>query len=249
MKSLLKSHLSSTLILTVLSLALLPALRAADAPSVTNNVPIRLVIVGDSTVCNYASTNVTRGWGMYIQERFKDGSVKVINLAASGRSTKTFINEGRWQKALAEKPNYVLIQFGHNDSHDPSKKEATDAATDYKEYLRRYVDDSRAIGATPILVTPMVRRTFDANGKLEDPLQRYADAMKQVGAEKNVAVIDLHESSKALIEQLGPEKCKELANKEGDSTHFNEKGARAMADLVIKGLPAASPQLGELLNN
>ena len=122
MKSFLKSRLSCALILTVLLFALLPALRAADAPGVTNDTPLRLVIVGDSTVCNYTSTVPTRGWGMYIQERFKKGTVTVINLAASGRSTKTFIQEGRWQKALAEKPNYVLIQFGHNDSHDPSKE-------------------------------------------------------------------------------------------------------------------------------
>jgi lysophospholipase L1-like esterase len=209
--------------------------------------PLRIVIVGDSTVCNYPAARPERGWGMFIEEHFKPGSVKVINLAASGRSTKTFIKEGRWGKALAEKPEYVLIQFGHNDSHSPDKPEATDAATDYKDYLRRYVDDLRAINATPILVTPMVRRTFGTDGKLQDDLQRYTDAMKEVGAEKKVPVIDLHASSKNLVEQLGPEASAELANKKGDNTHFNEKGARAMADLVMKELPASEPKLREYL--
>ena len=114
----------------------------------------------------YPAAEPDRGWGQFIEEQFR--GVKVINLAAAGRSTKTFIKEGRWKKALEEKPDYVLIQFGHNDSHGPEKPESTDAATDYKEYLRRYIDESRAIGATPILVTPMVRRTFDADGKLQD---------------------------------------------------------------------------------
>ena len=108
--------------------------------------PLRVVIVGDSTVCNYPENRPERGWGQFIQERFNDGAVIVTNLAASGRSTKTFIKEGRWQKALEQKPDYVLIQFGHNDSHAPERPESTDAATDYKDYLRRYVDESRGRG-------------------------------------------------------------------------------------------------------
>src|SRR6185437_12606422 len=149
-------------------------------------------------------------------EKFKDGTVQVINLAASGRSTKTFIREGRWKKALDEKPDYVLIQFGHNDSHDSRHPEATAASGDYKVYLRRYIDDARAAGATPILVTPMVRRTFDAHGKIAEPtgagnLLPYVNAMKEVGREKNAPVIDLYASSKALAEKLGSTKSAALA--------------------------------------
>jgi lysophospholipase L1-like esterase len=223
----------------------------ASAPQ-TVSIPLRLVIIGDSTVCEYPPSRPERGWGQFIQERFNDGTVKVINLAASGRSTKTFIQERRWEKALGEKPDYVLIQFGHNDSHSPDKPEATDPATNYKDYLRQYIDESRAIGATPILVTSMVRRTFDADGKITDhqtpparDLDLYANAMKEVGSEKKVAVIDLHASSKSLMNQLGPRESLTLANKKGDSTHFNEKGARAMADLVLQDLPAASPALAK----
>lgn len=237
----------AALFVSMQALAQTPSTTTPTPTADAAHAPARIVIIGDSTVCDYPATRPERGWGMFIEERFKDGTVKVINLAASGRSTKTFIQEGRWKKALDEKPNYVLIQFGHNDSHTPDKPEATNAATDYKDNLRRYIEESRAIGATPILVTPMVRRTFSADGKLQDDLQRYADAVKEVGAEKKVPVIDLHESSKKLVEQLGPESSAELANKKGDLTHFNEKGARTMADLVMKELPAAEPKLKEYL--
>lgn len=216
--------------------------------------PLRIVIVGDSTVSDYPATHANRGWGQFVEEHFRDGAVKVINLAASGRSTKTFIREGRWQKALEEKPDYVLIQFGHNDSHAPERPESTDAATDYKDYLRSYIDEARAAGATPILVTPMVRRTFDARGRIAESqpppnrsLVSYVNAMKEVGGEKKVAVIDLHAASLALAERLGPEASARMASKEGDATHFNELGARAMADLVLRELPAAEPKLREYL--
>ncbi len=235
-------------LLAILSLAFSAQVSAQDEPTTRSTRPLRVVIVGDSTVCNYPQTSPNRGWGQFIAERFKDGTVRVINLAASGRSAKTFIREGRWKKALEEKPDYVLIQFGHNDSHGPGHAEATDASGDYKDYLRRYVDESRAVGATPVLVTPMVRRNFDAQGKIAEPtgsgnLLPYVNAMKEVGREKKAPVIDLYTSSKALAEKWGPKKSAELANREGDHTHFNEKGARAMADLVMKELPDVAPGL------
>lgn len=235
-------------LLAILSLAFSAQVSAQDQSATPSARPLRLVIVGDSTVCNYPATSPNRGWGQFIAERFKDGTVQVINLAASGRSTKTFIREGRWKKALEKKPDYVLIQFGHNDSHGPGHGEATDASRDYKDYLRRYIDESRTIGATPVLVTPMVRRNFDSEGKIAEPtgsgnLLPYVNAMKEVGREKKTPVIDLYASSKSLAEKLGPTKSAELANKEGDHTHFNEKGARAMAELVMKELPEVAPGL------
>lgn len=218
------------------------ALKAADRP-------LRIVIIGDSTVCEYPASRPDRGWGHYIQNYFKDGTATVINLAAGGRSTKTFVEEGRWTKALAEKPDYVWIQFGHNDSHAPDRPEATNAKTDYQDFLCRYIDETRAIGAVPILITPMVRRYFDPRGKITDPsprdrhLSAYAEAVIKVGKEKSVSVINLHASSLALAEKLGPKASDEFANKPGYRTHFNEKGARAMAELVMKGMPGAAPKL------
>jgi len=248
-----ETRLMAALIMALMCLAGTSA-QGDQGASVAAPPRLRLVIIGDSTVSEYPATRPDRGWGQFIEERFKDGTIKVINLAAPGRSARTFIQEGRWQKALDEKPDYVLIQFGHNDSHNPANPESTDAATDYREYLRRYIDESRAIGATPILVTPVVRRTFDAQGKITEsqpppnrPLISYAKAMKEVASERKVAVIDLHVSSKAFVEKLGPQASADLANKQGDATHFNEKGARAMADLVMKELPMAEPKLKEYL--
>lgn len=236
--------MSSPFHLALLSLVAVLAFshaRAADKP-------LCLVIVGDSTVANYPDSHANRGWGQFIGEKFKDGTVRVVNLAAPGRSTKTFLSEGRWTKALAEKPDVVLIQFGHNDSHDAAKPEATEAQGDFKSNLRRYVDEARLVGALPVLVSPMVRRTFDASGKFaEAPGQKslgsFAAAMREVGEEKKVAVVDLYASSRSLAEELGPDKSGQMASKRGDITHFNEMGARAMADLVAKGLPAAAPSL------
>lgn len=229
-------------ILAIFSIAFvgLVTVRAADP------APVKIAIIGDSTVCEYPEDAPSRGWGHYIGESFKD-NVKIVNLAAGGRSTKSFIKEGRWTKTLAEKPQFILIQFGHNDSHAKEKPEATDASTDYREYLRQYVNEARGIGAVPVFVTPMLRRNYKPDGSLDDILQPYADAMKTVAAELKVPVVDLHTISRELYLQLGPEKSRELENKPGDNTHFGEKGARAMAELVMSKLPAAVPELQPLL--
>ena len=210
------------------------------------NQAVHLVIIGDSTVCDYPATNDCRGWGMYIQGYFQD-SVHVINLARSGRSTRSFIKEGSWQKALDARPDFVLIQFGHNDSHGAGRPESTDAATDFRDFLRRYLREARAAGATPILVTPMHRRTFARDGSLEDILRPYADVMRVVAAEMKAPVIDLHTPSGELFKKLGEAGSAEFANRPGHRTHFNEKGARAMAELVMKELPVAAPTLKPFL--
>jgi len=215
-----------------------PAAKPATAPL----KPLQIVIIGDSTVCNWPVGDKLHreGWGMHIQEYFVD-EVTVSNLAVSGRSTKTFISEGRWTKALQEKPDIVLIQFGHNDSHAPTLPEATNAATDFRDNLRKYIDDARAIGAVPVLITPMCRRTATDN------LQPYSDAMKAVAAEKHVALIDLHASSAKLYAELGPVGVQaleaNLANGQYDPTHFNAAGAQAMAKLVMAELPKEVPEI------
>lgn len=209
---------------------------------------IKVALVGDSTMCEYAANRPDRGWGMFLQEAFKPGTVEVTNQAKAGRSTKTFIQQKFWARTLAGRPDYVLIQFGHNDSHDPENPESTDAATDYRDYLRQYVRDCRSIGAKPVLITPMVRRTFHRDGTLDDILKPYAEAMKSVAAEMKVPLIDLHTASWQLIEPLGPDNAQRLANKRNDPTHFNEKGARAMLELVLADLPEAAPELADRLS-
>ena len=230
-------RISSTSLLTTLVI-LLGCATALSAPK----IPLRLVIIGDSTVCEYPTEHACRGWGQYIQDYFKD-TVQVINLAKSGRSTKTFINEGLWSRTLDAKPNILLIQFGHNDSHAPDQPESTDAATDFQDYLRRYIDQALAINATPILVTPVQRRTYHSNGTLNNSLLIYANSMKAVAAQKNVGVIDLNASSGKLYEQLGAAANDVVANAPKDRTHFNEEGARMMAHLVMQDLTQLEPRL------
>jgi lysophospholipase L1-like esterase len=234
------------LILSLLLSACTPLPHAADQQpkgTLPLSRPVRLVIVGDSTVCNYPTNSVQRGWGMFIQDYFRSNQIQVINLALSGRSTKTFIQQGHWAAALKEKPDFVLIQFGHNDSHSPTNREATDANTTYRQYLRQYIDESRAIGARPVLVTPMCRRNFSSDGHVANELLPYAEAMKIVAKEKNVPLVDLNAASVDLCNQLGPEASKALANTPNDATHFNAKGAREMARLLMRQLLVVEPAL------
>ena len=236
-------HRTAAMLAVALS-CLAPGMVAAGRADDT--APLRIVLVGDSTMCEYPVDRPDRGWGQYLRQYFDDG-VTVINLARGGRSTKTFRAEGLWAKALAEKPAFVLIQFGHNDSHAPDRPESTDATTDFPTNLRRYVEEARAIGATPILLTPVVRRIFGPDGRLVGELRPYAEATKQVAEEMRVPLVDVQASSRALVESLGPEGSAAMANAPGDRTHFNEQGAKAMASLVMQELPAAAPDLAKHL--
>ena len=123
----------------------------------------------------------------------------------------------------------MFIQFGHNDCHTKDGKPVVDPDTDFQDYLRQYIDQSRAAGAKPILVTPVARRTF-VGGKIHTTLQPYADAMLKVGKEKGVPVIDLHAASMALFNRLGDEGSADLTASASDRTHFSRKGARPWPD-------------------
>src|SRR5215207_6355960 len=114
---------------------------------------VRIVLAGDSTVTDIA------GWGRGFAKSMNDG-VEVVNLARGGRSSKSFRDEGHWRQVLDAKPNYILIQFGHNDQPGKGPERETDPRTTFRANMARYVDEVRALGATPILVTSLVRRTF-----------------------------------------------------------------------------------------
>lgn len=207
--------------------------------------PIRIVLVGDSTVATYVNPPQDRpdltGWGQVFGECFTD-RVTVVNHAQSGASSQSFMREGRWKKALEAGGDYVFIQFGHNDSHLKEGKPVVDPATAFRDYLRQYIDQSRASGAKPVLVTPVARRTF-AGGRIQTALQPYADAMLEVGKEKDVPVIDLHAASMALFDRLGDAGSADLTASAKDRTHFSRKGALAVAHLVTQQLRRAVPEL------
>ena len=204
---------------------------------------LKIVLVGDSTV------NDGGGWGWGFRQ-FLTGNVVCINTAANGRSSKSFIAEGRWRRALALKGDYYLIQFGHNDEPGKGPARETDPATTYPQNLARYVDDARAIGAKPILVTSLTRRIFDPSGKLKPSLVPYVEAMKKVAAEKNVPLVDLHARSVELCNELGPAETARfnpIKNGKPDTTHLNARGRVVFARLVVEELRKAVPELAPCL--
>ncbi len=231
--------LPRALVATTLLLAL-PALVNAEEKKV------RIAMVGDSTMASYPNPPKDRpdlhGWGQVFGACFGP-RVVILNHAASGRSTKSFMVQKRWAKVLAEKPDYVFIQFGHNDQKDKSL--APDGG--YRDYLIRYVDEARKSGITPVLVTPVARRTFDKSGKPTTSLTPFATATRKVANEKNVPVIDLHQLSLDLYAKLGDKGSADFSPSATDRTHFSKKGATAVAELVAKQIPSAVPELKNLL--
>jgi pectinesterase len=221
---------------------LVTGVSAADAPK----AKIKIVLVGDSTV------NDGGGWG-YGFKQFLTDDAECVNTAANGRSSKSFIAEGRWAKALAEKGDYYLIQFGHNDEPGKGPDRETDPATTYSQNLARYVDDVRAIGGKPILVTSLTRRMFDGTqtNKLKPNLEPYVAAMKKVAAEKNVPLIDLHASSVALCEKIGPVETAKfnpvLKDGKPDTTHLKGEARVVFARLVVDDIRTTVPELAPYL--
>ena len=221
----------------ILSLMLVSSLNAAELTT-----PVHFVLVGDSTVTDDA------GWGKGFKSLITDKAT-CDNTAAGGRSSKSFIAEGRLKKALALKGTIYLIQFGHNDQPGKGPERETDPATTFRENLATYIKEVQAIGGTPVLVTSLVRREFEKvkDGVLQSNLLPYAEAAKAVAAEKHVAVIDLHSSSKALVEKWGAKKCEPISpltdKGKVDLTHLNAEGSTVFAKLVVEDLIKAMPEL------
>lgn len=206
-----------------------------------------VVIVGDSTVASYDPALALRGWGQILQAWARPG-IEVRNRAVSGTSSKSFRDQGLWARALQDKPAYVFIQFGHNDiGPDPNRH--TDPDTTYRQNLKQYIEETRAVGATPILVTPPVRRVYK-NGKLvHERLLPYVQAMAAVGAEMNVPVIPLYNDSFAYYALLSQEEAqKRVAPKADDPVHFNEVGASLLAADLLDHLSRVEPAAAGLFN-
>ena len=207
--------------------------------------PVSVALVGDSTVQDYPAGDVRRGWGEELPA-FLAGNVQVTNHAAGGRSSKTFREEGRWATVLAAKPDVVLIQFGHNDSHDPAKPEAVDARTDFPDNLRRYVAEAKTAGVIVVLVTPPPRRVFHADGSVSRSLAPDALATRQVAQETEVPCIDLFASGGAELVRRGEDASEPLFCSGRDRSHFSAFGARLLARSIVEGLLAAGGPLRKL---
>jgi lysophospholipase L1-like esterase len=219
-----------------------PATTATTVPGGGGGGPLpagRVYIAGDSTAANYnAGYKPQAGWGQAFP-LFIGGGATVSNQAIGGRSTRSFISDGRLTRILNEiKPNDLfLITFGHNDEgSDPARH--TDPPA-YQAYLRQYVDGARSKGARPVLLTPVERRHFDSSGKMTPTHTAYANAMKAVAAEKKVPIIDLTALSTALWNRIGPERTKQYflwVGSKQDNTHFQALGAIEVARLVATAL-------------
>lgn len=194
----------------------------------TNDSKIKIVLIGNSTVEDLA------GWGQSFSHRFTN-EVSIINAAVGGRSSKSWYNEGRLSAVLAEKPDYIFIEFGHNDQKLEEELH-TNSETSFRDYLKIYVDSARAIGATPIIISPVTRRIFDDNGKINSSLGSYATGAKAVATENGVAFIDLWNISINYHNSIGKDSSMMFNYKQGDLTHLSPAGAEAITELIVKEL-------------
>ncbi|MFT3739895.1 MAG: pectinesterase family protein [Breznakibacter sp.] len=233
---------------------------------------VTIFMIGDSTMANknLAKGNIERGWGQMLPGYLTEDAV-VNNHAVNGRSTLSFINEGRWEQVLSKihQGDYVFIQFGHNDEK-LAEDLHTEPGSTFDANLKRFVNDARDKGGIPVLFNSIVRRNFPPEGAtghqysyekegavLVDTHGEYANAPRRVAKELNVPFIDMNKLTHDLMSGMGTEKSKELfmwvpAGKYGfspkgrvDNTHLNIYGARITAgiaiDAVVKEVPALAP--------
>ena len=224
---------------------------------------LTLFLIGDSTMADkpLIPANPERGWGQMLPMFFQR-EVRIENHAVNGRSTKSFLDEGRWKTVTNRlKPgDYVIIQFGHNDEKKNDTNRYTEAFGSFKMNLTRFVRETREHQAIPILATPVARRKFDDHGKLLDTHSDYVAAVRQVAQEQPAPLLDLNRRSSELLAQLGPESAKRLfdwippgefeRDPKGlsDDTHFNAYGASRMCDLVVLEIETNAPALSRWLN-
>lgn len=222
---------------------------------------ITIFMIGDSTMANKKldGGNLERGWG-HVLPGFFGGEVKIENYALNGRSTKSFIDEGVWDKVISRvnKGDYVFIQFGHNDEkEDPTRH--TDAGTTFDDNLRRFVTETRAKGGIPVLFNSIVRRNFNEKGELIDTHGKYLDSPRNVASELGVTFIDMNKITHDLVQGMGAEASKKLymwvpagmlaACPKGreDNTHLNVYGARTVASLTVDAIGKQIPELAPFI--
>ena len=206
-------------------------------------------LMGDSTMAekDLSGGNPERGWGMMFQN-FLDDSIKVINYAQNGRSTKSFIDRGLWDKVKANlKPgDWLFIQFGHNDAKesDPERYAAPFGA--YQDNLRLFVRTAKSMGARPVLLTPVARRWFKENGLDRNCHTDYPAAMAQVAREENVPLLDITTATLDWLEGLGDEASRQyfmISTGKDDNTHTVASGARKVTEIICEKIKGQLPEL------
>src|SRR5690606_19800922 len=228
------------------------------------NDGIKIFMIGDSTMANrpYKDGNPAKGWGQVLGLYF-NSNITVENHATNGRSTKSFIDEGRWEtvRENLRKGDYVIIQFGHNDEkiNDSTRYRSP---TDYQMNLEKFISETLELGANPILATPIVRRRFDEKGEFYDTHGEYPEAARRAARNKRVPLLDLHEGTRELVANVyGSERSKNLflhipageypsiMENMADDTHLSAIGAFRVCDLAISGIRNHIPGLAKYIKN
>jgi len=249
----------SFFIYTLICVGFLQQIKGADLYS---SATVKVHMTGDSTMANKPidTPNPERGWGQLFPECFKDPSV-VINYAVNGRSTKSFIDEGKWAKVIAAiKPgDYLIIQFGHNDEKKDKPLVYAAPYGAYTDNLKRFIAEARAHKAIPILATPVARRKFDKSGKLVDTHGDYPTAVRELAKKEHVPLLDLLILTSQKEQALGVEDSKKIhlwiapgvyaRDPKGlqDDTHYSELGARLVSSLAAEEIKRQNLPLAELL--
>jgi lysophospholipase L1-like esterase len=233
----------------------MPALAQGDPPRAFNaetaavrapGTTVRIDLIGDSTQTNNA------GYGRGFCANLTP-AVDCLNMSRGGASTKTYREMGLWDKALVTKPDYMLIQFGHNDMETKEHLERQVPIAQYEANLRRFVEEARAAGVKPVLVTPLTRRYFEADGKIHSDLLEHAARMKKVAAEMKVPLIDLQADSIAYLDKIGEVKGTALGITKKDTggktipdkTHLNWAGSYAFGRIAAVDMGKAVPALAK----
>ena len=255
---------SSSFIKLIIIFLIFCSARIILAQEAIEQKEITIFMIGNSTMADkpYDDGNPEKGWGQVFPLYFKDG-IKIENHAVNGRSTKSFIDEERWEvvKQKIKTGDFVIIEFGHNDAKKEDSTRFADANTTYRWNLEKFVNETVEKGGIPILATPIVRRRFDEQGKFYDVHGDYPKVVREVAAEKNVILLDMHAKSEQLLSQYGEENSKQLflhiapgeypSLPEGktDDTHFSGTGAFRICDLAIEEIKLKVPDLAIFIKN
>jgi lysophospholipase L1-like esterase len=223
---------------------------AAAIASPAQHRPVTIFIAGDSTAAKkLPEKRPETGWGEMLPEYFDETKVVVDDRAQNGRSTKTFISEGRWQGIIDEMQpgDFVFVEFGHNDE-SKDKGERYTPPDDFRKNLIRFVGDVRSKKGHIVLMTPVARRKFDKDGKLVDTHGEYPDIVRSVAKEEKVPLIDMLKKTSALLTSYGADRSRSLflqlkpgenpnyPNGIEDNTHSSPAGATEVAKLVVEGI-------------
>lgn len=261
---------------TISYFSLIHLLLLLSAFVVINERKTTIYLIGDSTMADKRTDNgnLERGWGQMLPH-FLTEDIIVSNHAMNGRSSLSFINEGRWEKVLSElqQGDYVFIQFGHNDEKQDSTLHSVPGGS-FDENLRRFVRETRDKGAFPVLLNSVVRRNYPPPGQkkheytyetegnvLVDTHGEYAESPRRIAKELNVPFVDMTHITHELVEKLGPEDSKKLfmwiepgiyeSHPKGkvDNTHLNIYGAKVIARIAIEAVAGIVPQLASFVRN